>query len=66
MIFLQKHAEEMFWLQRRIQLLETMHELVTIDASEAQINLVAKQFSKVENPSNLVDRLKEIYGSDLQ
>ena len=66
MILLQQRAEETFWLQRSIQLLESLQGLVTIDASEAKINLVAKQFSKVENPSDLVDRLKQIYGSDLQ
>jgi hypothetical protein len=66
MIFLQQHAEEAFWLQRSIQLLESLQELVTIDASEAKINLVANKFLKVKNPSDLVDRLNKIYRSDLQ
>ncbi len=66
MIHLQKHAQEIFWLQRRIQFLEALDNLLEMDVTADEATVFAKQFSKVENPSDLVKRLKEIYGEDLE
>jgi hypothetical protein len=65
MIHLQKHAQEIFWLQRRIQFLEALDKLLEIDVSPDEAQQFAKQYSKVENPSDLINLLKEIYGEDL-
>ena len=65
MIHLQKHAQEIFWLQRRIQFLEALDKLLELDVTAEEATVFAKQFSKVENPTDLVKRLKEIYGEDL-
>lgn len=64
MLYLQKHAEEMFWLERRIQFLKTLNDLINIDARPEEAELIAKQFEKVKEPSDLIKRLKEIYGKD--
>jgi len=66
MIHLQKHAEELFWLQRRIHFLTALNELLIEDASIEEVHSVVSQYSKVENPIDLVNRLKEIYGKDLK
>ena len=66
MIHLQKHAQEIFWLQRRIQFLEALDKLLELDVNDDEATVFAKQFSKVENPTDLVKRLKEIYGEDLE
>ncbi len=66
MIHLQKHAQEIFWLQRRIQFLEALDKLLEMDVTAEEATVFAKQFSKVENPTDLVKRLKEIYGEDLE
>ncbi len=66
MIQLQKHAQEIFWLQRRIQFLEALDKLLELDVTAEEATVFAKQFSKVENPTDLVKRLKEIYGEDLE
>jgi hypothetical protein len=66
MVHLQKHAEEMFWLQRRIKFLQTLDCLLENDASAEDADHIASQYSKVENPKDLVDRLKDIYGKDLE
>ncbi len=66
MIHLQKHAQEIFWLQRRIQFLEALDKLLEMDLTPEDAQHFAKQYSKVENPTDLVKRLKEIYGEDLE
>ena len=66
MIYLQKHAEEMFWLQRRIQFLNTLNDLIDADARPEEAELIANQYAKVKEPSDLIARLKEIYGRDLK
>lgn len=66
MIHLQKYAQEIFWLQRRIQFLEALDNLLEMDVTAEEATVFAKQFSKVENPTDLVKRLKEIYGEELE
>lgn len=66
MLYLQKHAEEMFWLQRRIQFLTTLNDLIDADARPDEAELIANQYSKVKEPSDLIARLKEIYGKDIK
>ena len=65
MLFLHKHAEEAFVLQRRLQFLELLDALLETDASAEDAEKIAAQFRKVENPADVVARLKEIYGKDL-
>ncbi len=65
MIYLQKHAEETFWLQRRIHFLQTLDRLLDADATPEEADALARQYSKVENPSDLINRLKDIYGKEL-
>ncbi len=66
MIHLQKHAQEIFWLHRRIQFLEALDKLLEMDVTAEEATVFAKQFSKVENPTDLVKRLKDIYGEGLE
>lgn len=66
MLYLQKHAEEMFWLQRRIQFLTTLNDLIDADARPEEAELIASQYAKVKEPSDLIARLKDIYGKDLK
>lgn len=65
MVFIQKHSEEIYWLNRRILFLKMLDGLLDRDASEEELSNAASQFKKVENPSDLVDRLHEIYGKTL-
>jgi hypothetical protein len=65
MVFLHKHAEEAFWLQRRLLFLETLDRMIEADTHVADAERVAEEFKKVETPADVVVRLKEIYGKDL-
>ena len=65
MTFLQNHSMEIYWLQRRIQFLKRLDEFHDRDADADEFIHVADQFRKVENPSDLITRLKEIYGDEL-
>ena len=64
MIILQKHAEEIFWLQRRIAFLQIINELMTAENTLEEAEKIAAEFRKVENASDLAERLKELYGDD--
>jgi hypothetical protein len=64
MVILQKHAEELFWLQRRMTFLQILNELITAENTLEEAEKIAFEFRKVENASDLVDRLKELYGDD--
>jgi hypothetical protein len=65
MAFLQKHSEEIYWLQRRIIFLKLMDELLDKEADVDEFFDVASQFKKVEHPIDLIARLKDIYGEEL-
>jgi hypothetical protein len=65
MIFLHKHAEEAFWLQRRLKFLETLDILIEADVDPRDAERVAQEFKKVETPADVIARIKEIYGKDL-
>jgi hypothetical protein len=65
MVFIQKHSEEIYWLNRRILFLKMLDGLLDRDASEEEISNAASQFKKVENPSDVAERLHEIYGREL-
>jgi hypothetical protein len=65
MAFLQNHSEEIYWLNRRIYFLTLLDELLDQEADAEEISDVANQFRKVENPSDLVERLQDIYGKKL-
>lgn len=66
MVFLEKHAQEVFWLRRRIQLIELLDKMIDADEDPEQVELYAKQFDKVKEPQDVVNRLKDIYGNDIQ
>lgn len=65
MVLLNKHAQEIFWIQRRLKFLLELDQLLEIDATPEEASKLADQFRNVEHPSDLVDRLKEIYGGEL-
>lgn len=68
MVTLQQYSEEIFWLQRRIKLLEMLDELLDDDVYDAEekVAVITKQFEKVKDPADVVDRLKDIYGKKLR
>ena len=65
MVFIQKHSEELFWLERRIQWIKRLDSLLEADADVDETFAVASQFKKVESPNDLVNCLRDVYGSDL-
>ena len=65
MILLPDHALEVFWLKRRIQFLEQIHHLATIDAEPDEFVYLAKHFRAVESPLDLIECIKTIYGDKL-
>lgn len=66
MIPLEKYAEEIFWLKRRITYLERVHDLSRkMFYPETMIDELLPHYSKVATPRNLVERLKEVYEGDL-
>jgi hypothetical protein len=65
MIQFENYDLEILWLKRRIFFIEKLNKLYTDDADAAEMAELGKEFSKVEKPSDLVARLKEIYGEDL-
>ena len=65
MAFLQKHSEELFWLERRIQWIKRFDSLLEADADVDETIAVASQFKKVESPNDLVNRLRDVYGRNL-
>ena len=62
MVFIQKHSEELFWLERRIEWIKRLDEA---NADVDETIAVASQFKKVESPNDLVNRLRDVYGNDL-
>ena len=66
MILIEKHAQEIFWLNRRIEFLTKLNELLDIDETAEVAESYARQFAKVENPKDLIERLKEIYGREIK
>jgi hypothetical protein len=65
MILVEQHSQERFWLLRRVNFLERMNRLIEEDRYEEEAANLAKSYRKVENPSDLQDRLHEIYGKNL-
>jgi hypothetical protein len=65
MVFLQHHAEELFWLQRRYTFLRLLDDLLDKDAPLEKAEEIAGQFSKVRDPKDLIARLEEIYPDHL-
>lgn len=66
MIRIEKHAQEAFWLQRRIDFIEKMNDVLEEDGTLDDAELISSQYKKVENPEDVIKRLKEIYGRDLK
>jgi len=65
MMILEKHSQERFWLLRRVNFLERLNRLIEEERNEEEAANLAKSYRKVENPSDLQDRLHEIYGKNL-
>ena len=64
-MLVEQHSQERFWLLRRVNFLERMNLLLEEDRdADDALNLV-KSFKKVENPSDILARLQEIYGKEL-
>ena len=59
------HALEVFWLKRRIQFLEQIDHLSSIDAEYDEFVDFAKHFQTVESPFDLIEKIKAIYGDKL-
>lgn len=65
MTYSEKHAQELFWIKRRVLFLESLAELKNNNVDSREAEEMGKNFKKVETPYNLVSRLKEIYGDAL-
>jgi hypothetical protein len=65
MIYSEKHAEELFWIKRRVLFLESLAEMNDNNFDSREAEEMGKNFKKVETPYHLVSRLKEIYGDAL-
>ena len=67
-----KHAEEVFWLEQRMLFLKKLNDLLIAspDASDEDLKKnaedIAKDFKKIEEPQDLIQRLKEVYGKELE
>lgn len=71
MITVEQYAQEIFWLKRRIKLLERLDDILNddydeIDEKQKKVDLYAKLYDKVRNPKDLVNRLREIYGKEIK
>jgi DNA-binding SARP family transcriptional activator len=65
MMLIEEHSQERFWLLRRVNFLERLNQLIEEDNYDEEAATLAKSYRKVENPSDLQDRLHEIYGKKL-
>jgi hypothetical protein len=65
MIPIEKHAEEIFWLKRRIQYLEQIHLLSKRTYPETLIAKLTPHYSKVATPRHLVECIEEVYEGNL-
>ncbi len=65
MFTIEKHAEEIFWLQRRYDFLRMLNDVLEEGLTLQDAEKKAVQYSKVREPQDLVDRLKDIYGDDI-
>ena len=65
MMIIEQHSQERFWLLRRVNFLERLNQLIEEDRPDEEAASLAKSYRKVENPSDLQDRLHEIYGKKL-
>jgi hypothetical protein len=66
MVFIDKHSQEIYWLTRKIDFLKRLDLIVHDDPNADEALFISSKYKKVENPSDLIDRLKDIYGDDLQ
>lgn len=65
MVLSQQHSEEIFWLKRRLQFLFEIDQLQRRGATTDDIMAVVDEFRKVEKTSDLVQRLRDIYGDQV-
>lgn len=66
MIHSDEHAQEIFWIQRRLLFLESLDDVVKSGGDSRDAEDLGTYFKKVETVQDLVERLKEIYGDDLK
>ena len=65
MPLLEKHDQEIYFLQRRLLWITEIDRYVSKDPTAYTPEELVSEFRNVENPSDFVTRLKEIYGNDL-
>lgn len=62
MLLTQTHDEERYWLTRRLGYLDRVGSLLDRDADIEEFECLFTEFSKVETPKDVIDRLRDIYG----
>jgi pyruvate formate-lyase activating enzyme-like uncharacterized protein len=65
MVYCNEHSQEIYWLKRRIKLLEELDQVIDKDDADELALQIAEQFRKVERASDVIDRLRDIYGKAL-
>ncbi len=65
MVLIEKHAQEVFWLQRRLDFINKLNDVLEDDGDMEDARSVSEQYKKVEHPEDVVKRLNEIYGRDI-
>ena len=63
MVHMERHARELFWLERRIQVLKDIDRYRCGKWPSSRV--FPGEYDSVSQPTGLMDRLKEIYGDDL-
>ena len=61
MLPLEQHAEEIFWLKRRIKYLETLHSFINQSPDDDVIAKTERQYAKIATPKDLISRIEEVY-----
>jgi hypothetical protein len=65
MIPIETHAEEIFWLKRRIQYLEAIHGFINQSPDDDVIAKTERQYAKVATPQDLIERIEAVYEGNL-
>ena len=65
MLPIEHHEQELFWLKRRIKYLDALHSHINQSTDENTIASLHQQYSKVATPKDLIERLEEVYESNL-
>ena len=66
MVFIDKHSQEIYWLKRRIDFLKRLDAILNDEDRSTHGIHIDTQYETVDQPFKVVDRLKDIYGDELQ